>query len=608
MNLFFKKVSVNVRKLLRYFVIGALFTTLLVVADMILYQNVYHPLTYPYALGHFLTCRFSPISDCPVSKNLSAISRQTIGENGGVATSHHAATQVGIDILKAGGTAVDAAVAVGYALSVVDPCCGNLGGGGFMVIHTAKGENTFINFREWAPQAATAGMFLDNHGQIKPGLSTQGYLAAAVPGTVKGLDLVLSRYGTMPRLKVMQGAIRLAEKGFKLTDGDVRILRQGIGKFRSDPSARRIFMPKNHLLNSGDILIQKDLAKILKLIARKGDSAFYQGSIAHEIVKANQANQGLITLPDLANYQVIESQPLRCRYRDVDILTTPLPGGGTTVCQMLSILEGYPLRTWGHDSPETIHKKLSAMLLAYADRNRWLGDPRFVNTPQFILSDDYISKLRQHIGKKALNPNQFYQGGRKPEGQNTTHYSVIDQFGNAVSVTYTINSLFGAGVVPGRTGFFLNNEMDDFTSKVNAPNQFGLVQGELNQIEPGKQPLSSMSPTILLKGGNVVLVTGSPGGSTIPTTVMQVISNFVDHQMSFIESVNLPKIHYQGQPNIVAAENQALTNHAFLALWGKGYRVLPFIPWGAAESVGRHGKNIYGIPDLRRPGGSALSY
>lgn len=600
------KIKNRIRKIHQYLLRGIFILLLLICLDIVLHWNVYHPLTYPYQLGHFFACKLSPVADCPV---LPSEIPKVGGERGVVVTSHHAATQVGIDILKSGGTAMDAAVAVGYALAVVDPCCGNLGGGGFMVIHPAQGEDVFVNFREWAPQAATANMFLDDQGQVKPGLSTQGYLAVAIPGTVKGLDGALNRYGTLSRQQVMQGAIDLAEKGFQLTDSDVRILRQGQAKIQSDPSARRIFMRGNHLLQPGEVLTQTDLAKTLKLVAKKGETAFYQGAIAQEIVKVSQVNQGLMSLKDFSDYKIIESSPLKCRYRDVEVLTTPLPGGGTTVCQMLQILEGYPLQAWGRKDPETLHVKLSAMLLAYVDRNRWLGDPRFVTTPvQRLLSQSYAAQLRKKIGKNALNPNDFYQVNGKTEGSNTTHYSVVDKFGNAVSVTYTINSLFGAGVIAGRTGFFLNNEMDDFTSKVKAPNQFGLVQGELNRIEPGKQPLSSMSPTILLKDGKIALVTGSPGGSTIPTTVLQVISNFVDHQMSFFEAVNLPKIHYQGQPNFVVAENQALSKDNFLTLWGKGYRVLPFIPWGAAESIGSDGKAFYGIHDLRRPGGSAISF
>jgi gamma-glutamyltranspeptidase/glutathione hydrolase len=527
-----------------------------------------------------------------------------------VVTSHAEASRVGQKILLAGGNAIDAAVAVGYALAVVEPCCGNIGGGGFMVIHLANGEEIFLNFREKAPLAARPDMYLNQKGEVVPKLSTQGYLAVGVPGTVAGLDTALSEYGTMTHQQVMAGAIRLAQEGFRLSPGDIELLHQRTKPFASQPNVAAIFLKNGKPYQAGDRLVQKDLAQTLKAIAHSGASSFYQGKIAAAIVQASQANGGILSLEDFASYRIRQEKPLQCNYRGYEVVTAPPPGGGITVCQMLNVLEGYPLSQFNWHSAESLHYFLSAALFAYADRNRFLGDPDFIKNPvKQLLSEDYAARIRGRIGQRAINPREL-NFEEMPQGTHTTHYSIVDRFGNAVAVTYTINSLFGAKVIAKDTGFFLNNEMDDFTAKPGKANQFGLVQGQANQIEPGKQPLSSMSPTIVKKDNKVFLVTGSPGGATIPTTVVQVITNSIDYKLDIQEAVNAPRIHYQGLPNWVLTEPFALDPEVVPRLWERGYRVIPFVSWGATQSIRIEPETglRLGVNDRRRVAGKAVGY
>lgn len=530
-----------------------------------------------------------------------------------VVTPQREASEVGRQILAEGGNAIDAAVAVGYALAVTDPCCGNLGGGGFMTIHLADNRDTFINFRERSPLAATKDMYLDSSGRVRHDLSTKGYLAVAVPGTVKGLDLALTEYGTMTREQVMKKAIALAESGFILRSGDIRILERGTKQFQSQPNAAAIFLKNGKTpYQSGDRLVQPNLARTLKLIADRGPEAFYRGQIATEIVRASQTQGGILAVEDFAGYTVKEQPPLRCTYRGYEVISAPPPGGGATLCQMLKILEGDRLQQLGWHSPKSLHLMLSAMLYAYSDRNKYLGDPDFVNNPvDRLLSPDYAAFVRSQIpNDRAIPPEPLYYGITSREGTNTTHYSIVDRDGNAVAVTYTINSYFGAGVIAGNTGFFLNNEMDDFTAKPGSANNFGLVQGSANQIAPGKRPLSSMSPTIVLKDGKVFLVTGSPGGSTIPTILLQVITNEIDYGMKIDEAVNAPRLHYQGLPNLVITEPYAIDSTTVQKLWDMGYRVSPLFGWGAAESIWvdpQTGK-LFGVNDPRKLAGQAVAY
>ncbi|MGK7895431.1 MAG: gamma-glutamyltransferase [Xenococcus sp. (in: cyanobacteria)] len=533
------------------------------------------------------------------------------GYNGAVVSTQKEASKIGLQILSKGGNAIDAAVAMGYALAVSDPCCGNIGGGGFMLIHLADGESTFINFRETAPLAATANMYLDEQGNIIPGLSTEGYLAVGVPGTVKGLNYALNKYGTWTLKNILAPAISLAEQGFMLQQGDVDIFQDGKQKLL-EPNVAQIFLEDGkNLYQPGDILVQSDLANSLKLIADQGTEAFYQGEIAQKIVAASNNNQGILSLEDFANYQVSEYAPVSCDYRGYQVTSSPPPGGGTTLCQMLNILSGYDLKNLGWKTPDSLHPILSSMLLAFSDRNQFLGDPDFVENPlDKLLSLNYATSLRAQIPEyQAIPPESVYPSLRS-EGTNTTHYSVVDNQGNAVAVTYTINSYFGAGVVAPGTGFLLNNEMDDFTSKPGEPNQFGLRQGTTNKIEPGKRPLSSMSPTIITKDNQVVLVTGSPGGSKIPTTVLQVILNAIDYGLDINQAVNSPRFHYQGLPNRILTEPEAFASDVIKDLQSRGYKIKPFRTYGAAESIAIDLQTglIEAANDYRKSAGKALAY
>jgi gamma-glutamyltranspeptidase/glutathione hydrolase len=392
-----------------------------------------------------------------------------------------------------------------------------------------------------------------------------------------------------------------------------KILNASTQTFQKQPNVAGIFLKNGTTpYEAGDRLVQQDLANTLQLIADQGSDAFYKGAIASEIVKASKSNNGILTKEDFAKYTVSETTPVRCTYQSYEVISSPPPGGGTTLCEMLNILEGYKLKQLEFRSAPMLQLMLSAMLYAYADRNTYLGDPNFVNNPvERLLSKDYAAQIRAKIPEnRAIPPEPLFPKVTTNQGNHTTHYSIQDRYGNTVSVTYTINSLFGAGVIAGKTGFLLNNEMDDFTSKPGVPNNFGLVQGSANIIEPGKQPLSSMSPTVVTKNGKVFLVTGSPGGSTIPTTVLQVITNVVDYGMNIQQAVDTPRFHYQGLPNRVRTEPYALKSASMETLQQWGYKIAPLGTWGAAESLMVNPETgwIYGANDSRHPAGAALGY
>jgi gamma-glutamyltranspeptidase/glutathione hydrolase len=556
-------------------------------------------------------------------------------QHGMVVSSQRYASEVGTRILQEGGNAVDAAVAVGYALAVVNPCCGNIGGGGFMTIHLADGRNTFLNFREMAPAASTERMYLDAQGNPIKDLSLYGYLAAGVPGTVMGLDRALAEYGRLPRSKVMAPAIKLARGGFILNRGDTDILDTKVDRLSKDPAAAKIFLrPDGKPFQPGDRLVQKDLASTLELIARQGPDAFYKGPIAQAVEHASKANGGILTAKDFANYKVTEGPPLTCSYRGYALISSPPPSsGGTTICEILNILEGYDMKALGFRSAQSVHLMVEAMRHAFLDRNTYLGDPAFVKNPlDRLLSKDYATAIRARIDPEKATPSKAVQPGIEPhEKTETTHYSVVDTEGNAVSVTYTINDSFGSTVVAPGTGFLLNNEMDDFTVKPGVPNLFGLVQGKANSIAPGKRPLSSMSPTLVTKDGKTFLVVGSPGGSRIITITLETILNVLDYGMAPQEAVDAPRIHHQWLPDEVFYEPYGLSPDTMKILEGMGYKLTEQAPWGAAELVemgtigasvqgsrslgagaGVSGKVragfIYGANDDRRPAGAAVGY
>ncbi|MGV3069800.1 gamma-glutamyltransferase, partial [Proteus mirabilis] len=402
-------------------------------------------------------------------------------QQGMVVSSQHLASQVGKDILQKGGNAIDAAVAVGYAQAVVNACCGNIGGGGFMTIHLADGTNTFINFRETAPTAASKNMYLDKDGNLIKEASLYGYLASGVPGTVKGLDAALEKYGTLSRQEVMAPAIKLAREGYILTRADTDVLDTTTERFKQDPESAKIFLkPDGTPWQPGDRLIQTDLANTLELIANQGADAFYQGEIPKKVEQASKQHNGLLTKEDFANFTITETPPITCTYRGYEFISAPPPSsGGVTICQTLNILEGYDLKSMGFNSAEYVHTLTEAMRHAYMDRNTFLGDPQFINNPtEKLLSKAYAAELRQQITPNKATPSEKVQPGIAPhESPETTHYSVIDKDGNAVSTTYTINGRFGACVIAPGPGFFRNNERDDFTTKVGGKILYGFVQG-----------------------------------------------------------------------------------------------------------------------------------
>lgn len=534
-------------------------------------------------------------------------------KHGMVVSAQHLASRVGVEILKQGGNAIDAAVAVGYALAVVDPCCGNIGGGGFMLIRLANGKTTFLNFREKAPLAASADMYRNDKGKVVEGLSTRSWLAIGVPGSVMGLNTALTKYGTMSLKKVMAPAIKLAEKGFVLTPGDVEILHTRTKTFARQPNVAAVFLDDGEPYQAGDRLVQKQLAGTLRLIAENGTKAFYRGSIAGALVKASQAHGGLLTKKDLADYTVEWEKPIHCRYRGYDVLSSPPPSsGGTTMCEIMNIVGGYPLAEFGFHSVDSVHYLAEAMRFAYADRNTSLGDPDFVDNPiDELLSAKHARSIRARIDPETPTPSSALDGGMGlPEGDDTTHYSVVDKAGNAVAVTYTINWYFGSGHIAGDTGFFLNNEMDDFTAKPGVANSFGLVQGKANAIAPGKRPLSSMSPTIVTHDGDLFMVTGSPGGSRIITITLESILNVIDYDMGIAEAIAAPRIHQQWLPEVVQVEPGALRPDVRATLEKRGYTVEMHDPWGAVEAilVDPASGLLNGASDPREPAGAAAGY
>jgi gamma-glutamyltranspeptidase/glutathione hydrolase len=543
-----------------------------------------------------------------------------------VVSAQHLASDVGADVLRAGGNAIDAAVAVGYALAVTHPCCGNLGGGGFMVIHLADGRETFLNFREKAPLAATANMYLDSKGEPLTARSVDGYLAVGVPGTVMGLETARERYGTLPRARLIAPAIALAQDGFVLTRGDTDALDGATGEFRAQPNVAAVFLNHGAPFRPGDRLVQTQLASTLRAVSAAGVDEFYRGPIAASIAAASRANGGLLTPEDFAAYTVTESPPIRCSYRGYSVSSAPPPSsGGVTLCEMLQILQGYPLKDLGFHSSASVHYLTEAMRYAYHDRNLYLGDPAFVDNPVARLtSPDNAAAIRTRIAPdRATSSASLGRAVAAREKATTTHYSVVDAAGNAVAVTFTINDDFGAKVIAGDTGFFLNDEMDDFTVKPGTANMFGLVQGSANAIAPGKRPLSSMTPTIVMKDGKPLLVLGTPGGSRIISTVLEVIVNVVDHGMPLEEAVDAPRIHHQWLPDTLAAEPFALSADTTAALRHMGYRITPLPPWGTGNAVEAIGiapaaaaqatalgfprpAILYGAADSRAPAGAAV--
>jgi gamma-glutamyltranspeptidase/glutathione hydrolase len=553
---------------------------------------------------------------------LQAASRAPVAaENGMVVTAQRHATDVGVDVLKRGGNAIDAAIAVGYALAVVYPAAGNLGGGGFMTVQFADGRKTFIDFREVAPLAATADMFLDAQGNVIPDASLRGHLAVAVPGTVSGFEYVREKYGTLPRAALIAPALRLAKSGYVLEQGDVDLLREATEDFRKDPASAAIFLDRGQPFAPGATLRQADLARTLELIGNLGAPSFYAGETARELVAASRAGKGILAQADLDAYRTRELAPLECEYRGFGIVSAPPPSsGGVVLCEMLNILEGYPLAEWGAGSARALHVQIEAMRRGYFDRNHLLGDAGFVDNPVALLIDKaYATKARAQIDLSRAGDSRALKGVGPPrEGRHTTHYSIADAAGNAVAVTYTLNDWFGARVTAAGTGVLLNNEMDDFTSKVGVPNLYGLVQGAANKIEPGKRPLSSMSPTIVTRDGKPWMILGTPGGSRIITAVLHTVINVIDFGMDIQEAVDAPRIHQQWLPQETYVERGAMSPDTRALLEAMGHTltlpqpenhvaaILIGAPSLAGKPVGRN--RFYGALDPRRDTGSARGH
>lgn len=542
--------------------------------------------------------RFSPVS----------------APQGMVATSHPLATEVALDVLKNGGNAIDAAVTAGFALAVTQPRSGNIGGGGFMLISKGDGSDPeAIDYREKAPAAATETMFQDDTGSVVKNRSRFTHLAAGVPGTVAGLALALERHGTITLKQALAPATKLARDGFIIPRRFSEGLEQARDRLERWPATRDTFYkPDGSAWQPGERFHQPELAATLQRIADNGVDGFYQGETAELIASEMDRNGGLITLQDLQAYRPVVRKPVHGNYRGYDIFSmSPPSSGGTHIVQILNILEGFPMAEFGHNSADAIHHMAEAMKLAYADRARYLGDTDYVDVPlRGLISKEYATQLREGIQSNRSRPASEINPGQPAakESPETTHFSVVDKWGNAVSNTYTINFSYGSGITVEGAGFLLNNEMDDFSAKPGVPNAYGLIGGEANRVEPGKRMLSSMSPTIVKKNGQNVLVTGSPGGSRIITTTLQVIVNVIDHGMNIQSAVNAPRMHHQWLPDEIRIE-QGVSPDTIRLLEQRGHSVVSGSAMGAIQSIliDEHGVR-HGAADPRRSTSSAMGY
>ena len=545
-------------------------------------------------------------NDLPIVE-YGSINHPVIDDEGMVVSQRMIASEVGAQILAQGGNAVDAAVATGLALAVVLPRAGNLGGGGFMVIYLKEEDKTIaIDYREKAPSAATRDLFLDENGDYDRKKAQFSLLSAGVPGSVAGFHHALTRYGTLTWEEVLQPAIKLAEDGFVIPHDLANTLasKRYRDRLSADPAAAKVFFKKNkEIYSAGEILIQKDLAWTLKQLSQNGPDAFYAGEIAKLIVKEMEINGGLITLEDLKNYNVAERQPLIGNYKGYKVVSMPpSSSGGTHLIQMLNMLEDFPIKEMGFGSADTIHILAEVMKRAYADRSKYLGDSDFYKVPSSLISKKYAKALNKEISLDQVTPsNEISPGNPYPyESPDTTHFSVMDNYGNAVSNTYTLNFSYGSGkMIPG-TGMLINNEMDDFSSKPGTPNGYGLLGSEANAIEGNKRPLSSMTPTIIFKDQKPYMVFGSPGGSRIITTVLQVALNVMEHEMNIAQAVHSPRMHHQWLPEVLMLE-KGFGSDTEKLLESKGYKLYQSSTMGSVQAIVKEGSYFYGSADPRRP-------
>jgi len=535
-----------------------------------------------------------------------------VARHGMVATEQELASKIGLDVLKSGGNAVDAAVAIGFALAVALPNAGNVGGGGFMMVYDAKTAKTVaVDFREVGPAAASRDMYLDASGKVIDGKSLYTHYAIGVPGTVAGMTHALQRWGTQPLTKLLRPSIELAEKGYPVSETLAKVLQQETKNMGKWPATKAIYWRNGAPLKAGDRLVQKDLGHSLRLIARDGARAFYEGEIAHKIAADMAKNGNPMTLQDLKNYKVVEREPVRGTYRGYEIVTMPPPSsGGAHLVQILNIMERWPIKDWGLNSANTVHHMAEAMKLAYADRAEYLGDPGFVQIPlKGLTSKKYADALAAQISAdKARSAKEIRAGKPQPyESDQTTHYSVVDKAGNMVAVTYTLNTNFGSGIVAPGTGIMLNNEMDDFSAKPGVPNAYGVIGGDANAVAAGKRPLSSMTPTFVLKDGKPWLVTGSPGGPRIITTVLEQIVNGIDFGMNPAEAASQLRFHHQWTPDELRIE-KGFSPDTIRLLKDKGQNVVIKPTMGRTQTIQVHGNELWGYSDPRNPDGKTLGY
>ena len=544
-----------------------------------------------------------------VSTSYSQISvlKPAIGRHGMVSSADSIASAVGIEIMKEGGNAIDAAVAMGFVLAVTYPQAGNLGGGGYYMIHLSNGENYAIDARETAPSRASRDMYLDSSGNVDTHKELIGGLSVGVPGNVDGLLLAEKKFGRLPLAKVMQPAIELAKKGFRVSYALADVLKRDEGRLSLYPTTMRYFSKDGHMYTAGELLVQKDLAGVLEKIAKEGRAGFYEGEIPDLIAREDQETGGVITPKDVEHYHAEMKRPISVDYRGYEVLSMPpSSSGGVCLSEELNILSNFDLSKYGYGASQSLHYEIEAMRRSFADRDKYLGDVDFVSVPlKRLLSKAYADSLAREIDPFSATPSiDIYPDLIHPphEGTHTTHYSVIDGEGNAVSVTTTLNSYFGSMVAVNGAGFFLNNEMDDFSAKPGTPNQFGAIGGYANSIEAGKRMLSSMTPTIVLRDGKPFLILGSPGGTTIINAVLQVILNVIDYHMPLARAVEAGRIQMQWVPDVVYYEPDALVYDVKKSLISRGYRLEPREYIGEVETILVTPYGYEGVADPRGPG------
>ncbi|MFB9864050.1 gamma-glutamyltransferase [Rufibacter immobilis] len=554
-------------------------------------KSTFYPFALLWLLWQFTSCKPTP----PQTTSAGQPEVGATGKKGMVVSAHPEASRIGLEILRKGGNAYDAAVATGFALAVAYPVAGNIGGGGFLVYRTQNGETGTLDYREKAPAAATRNMYLNDQGNVVAGASTLGHLAVGVPGAVAGMVAMHQKLGRLPWAQVVQPAIDLAQKGVVLTQREARLLNNAQDELIK-ANKFTPYLVKSIPWQKGDILPLQELARTLERIRDKGEAGFYEGETADLLVREMRRGGGIMTHQDLKEYKAVWRQPITGTYRGYKVISMPPPSsGGIALLQLLNMVEPYDLRSWGWQNSNAVHVMVEAQRRVYADRATYLGDPDFFKVPASeLLKPDYLKQRMASMKMEQATPSSAVLAGvlLAKESDQTTHYSVVDQWGNAASITTTLNGNYGSGVVVEGAGFLLNNEMDDFSAKPGVPNMFGLIGGEANAIAPGKRMLSSMTPTILEKDGQLFMIVGTPGGSTIITSVFQTILNVIDHGMGMQQAVSAPRFHHQWLPDRIEPEAAALSEQVRSELQSRGHKIQNRGNYGAVEGI------------LKRPNGT----